>query len=651
MNRLAGIGALSALLSLTGPAAAQTPPAPPSSTNQDDSTRPAMTTVSGTTGLWYVPTSEVVAARKGSVSFYRTNTDDGQGFTDVSTFPVTFAAGLGNRAELFGNLVLNTRIDRDARPLFFSGSNPSGVGGGILVNYPLVRDQWIGNQLGDLSIGAKVNLLAGSTSPLGAAISGKVKLPVGNKDSGASSGKTDFEVGGILSAYSAVAELSGYAGFISRGNPDGYTLTNGIRWGVGAAFPQRYNLGLRLTTEIFGEKYLDDTITAPAGLTGTDGSPVPTSTSLRGPVTTLVGVTWQAPNGFFIGGAASWNVHMKGRDAVGYTSTPKDDKGLEIRIGFHPGAKNRSGGRRVSAPPAPGRPAGEPGAPYTGPGGGPAGAGGPSGGAAGAPGGPGAAAGPGGAAAAPGAGAGPAGAAAAGGNGVAGPAGAGPGGAGPAGAGAPGAAPGSGGQNRPPTVRASCSPCTVEIGRTSTVSADAQDPDGDPLTYRWTNAAGQLASPTSRQSSWTAPMQPGPVSFTVTVNDGRGGSASDPVTVQVVQPPARQFNFEDVHFEFDRYTLRPDALTVLDEAVTAMRANPTLRLQIEGHTCNIGTAEYNLALGERRAQAVREYLTSKGVNPERLSTVSYGEERPQYDNAREETRRLNRRAALVVRLQ
>jgi peptidoglycan-associated lipoprotein len=105
-----------------------------------------------------------------------------------------------------------------------------------------------------------------------------------------------------------------------------------------------------------------------------------------------------------------------------------------------------------------------------------------------------------------------------------------------------------------------------------------------------------------------------------------------------------------VHFEFDRYTLRPDALRVLDEAIAAMQANPTLRLEIEGHTCNIGTAEYNLALGERRAMSVRDYLVSRGISAERLRTVSYGEERPKHDNAREETRRLNRRAALVVRM-
>ena len=112
----------------------------------------------------------------------------------------------------------------------------------------------------------------------------------------------------------------------------------------------------------------------------------------------------------------------------------------------------------------------------------------------------------------------------------------------------------------------------------------------------------------------------------------------------------KEFKFEDVHFDFDRYSLRPEATRVLDEAVRALEENPELKIEIEGHTCNIGTAEYNLALGERRATSVRDYLTSRGVPADRLRTVSYGEERPKYDNAREETRRLNRRAALVVRL-
>jgi peptidoglycan-associated lipoprotein len=140
---------------------------------------------------------------------------------------------------------------------------------------------------------------------------------------------------------------------------------------------------------------------------------------------------------------------------------------------------------------------------------------------------------------------------------------------------------------------------------------------------------------------------------TVTVTDARGATASDTATCQVVAPPpppVASYTFEDVYFDFDRYSLRQDAMRVLDEAVAAMKKDATLRLQIEGHTCNIGTAEYNLALGERRAMSVRDYIVSQGVSADRLSTVSYGEERPKHDNAREETRRLNRRAALTVNL-
>ena len=146
-------------------------------------------------------------------------------------------------------------------------------------------------------------------------------------------------------------------------------------------------------------------------------------------------------------------------------------------------------------------------------------------------------------------------------------------------------------------------------------------------------------------------MTEGPVPVTVTVSDGKGGSASDVVTIQVVRPAVKEILFEDVHFDFDRYSLRPEVTRALDEAVRSLQENATLRLEIEGHTCNIGTAEYNLALGERRAAAVRDYLASRGIGADRLRTVSYGEERPKFENAREETRRLNRRAALVVRLQ
>ena len=153
---------------------------------------------------------------------------------------------------------------------------------------------------------------------------------------------------------------------------------------------------------------------------------------------------------------------------------------------------------------------------------------------------------------------------------------------------------------------------------------------------------------------WSAPDQAGPVPVSVTVTDGLGGSASDTANIQVSAPPpapVREYVFEDVHFDFDRYNLRPAAARVLDEVVAALEEDPNLRIEIEGHTCNIGTNEYNLALGDRRANSVQDYLTDLGVGGNRLQTISYGEERSKHDNSREETRRLNRRAALVVRVQ
>jgi len=201
------------------------------------------------------------------------------------------------------------------------------------------------------------------------------------------------------------------------------------------------------------------------------------------------------------------------------------------------------------------------------------------------------------------------------------------------------------------SVKATCNPCTVEVGKVSQVTSVATDSINCVVSYAWSAPTGTFADRTQQNTAWTAPMQTGSVPVTVTVTcptDSK--TASDTVTIQVVSPPAKVYTFEDVHFDFDRYTLRPEAMRVLEQAVAAMKEDATLRLTIEGNTCSIGTAEYNLALGERRANAVRDYLTQNGVNASRLQSVSYGEEKPKYDNSREETRRLNRRAALVVRL-
>jgi outer membrane protein OmpA-like peptidoglycan-associated protein len=101
------------------------------------------------------------------------------------------------------------------------------------------------------------------------------------------------------------------------------------------------------------------------------------------------------------------------------------------------------------------------------------------------------------------------------------------------------------------------------------------------------------------------------VQVTVTATDGKEGTASSSVTIQVIRPALVELTFEDVYFDFDRSTLRPEALRLLDDAIAKLQANAERNIVIEGHTCNIGTAEYNLALGDRRAASVREHLVSR----------------------------------------
>ncbi len=115
------------------------------------------------------------------------------------------------------------------------------------------------------------------------------------------------------------------------------------------------------------------------------------------------------------------------------------------------------------------------------------------------------------------------------------------------------------------------------------------------------------------------------------------------------KPVVKPLSFEDTYFAFDSYELTEEAKTILLKEVKDLKAHPELNVVIEGHTCNIGTNAYNLALGEKRAQAVKDFLISNGIEPARFQTISYGEENPKYDNTTEETRRFNRRAYIKKR--
>lgn len=530
-------------------------------------TRPAGATFLGDTGFWFVPTADVLGSGGFSFSAQSVVVNREEGFSNVRHGLATVAAGVGGRVEVFGSVRLLTRIDRDIRPVFLPG-DAGGVAryGGLLNDYPLVADQFSGNKMGDVIAGVKVNLLSEERlDPLGFAIRGFVKLPTGDADAGVSTGKADGEIDLVISKAAGNVELSGFAGFARRGDPDEVDISNSMRWGFGVGGPVRGPL--QLFGELHGELYpADDRVTQRGpGLVGPYGSRAATWTQLRNPLDVTVGLNWHGPGGIFASGGLTWAaVHGSRSDAgAGLSSGGGDRIGALFRFGYHSGV-------RVHMPPPPPPPPDPPAA------------------------------------------------------------------------------------NRPPTVTVTCNPCEVGVGEETELRADARDPDGDTLTYRWNSPAGELlGSRNQAVQRWRAPDTGGPVPVTVTVSDGRGGSVSETVTIQVVEPPApaREIAFEDVHFEFDRFNLRPAATRLLDEVFDEMQADPDLRIHIEGHTCNIGTPEYNLGLGERRANSVREYLVGRGIATGRLTTVSFGEERPEHDNSVEETRRLNRRAVLVVRMQ
>jgi len=105
---------------------------------------------------------------------------------------------------------------------------------------------------------------------------------------------------------------------------------------------------------------------------------------------------------------------------------------------------------------------------------------------------------------------------------------------------------------------------------------------------------------------------------------------------------------KDIYFEFDKYDIRPKDEEVLKGNAAWLKKNPNAKVQIEGHCDERGTVEYNLALGERRANYTKKYLVSLGIAPDRISTISYGKERPLDPGHNEEAWAKNRRAHIVV---
>jgi OmpA-OmpF porin, OOP family len=110
--------------------------------------------------------------------------------------------------------------------------------------------------------------------------------------------------------------------------------------------------------------------------------------------------------------------------------------------------------------------------------------------------------------------------------------------------------------------------------------------------------------------------------------------------------PAPTHVIQEVHFEFDRSNLRPSASAILDQVADELRRNPSVRYEVGGHIDSVGSVSYNQGLSERRAEAVRAYLVSRGVSAGQLTTRGYSENSPVATNSTSEGRAMNRRVEI-----
>jgi len=123
---------------------------------------------------------------------------------------------------------------------------------------------------------------------------------------------------------------------------------------------------------------------------------------------------------------------------------------------------------------------------------------------------------------------------------------------------------------------------------------------------------------------------------------------TEPFWVNIKFEPARHYRLDNVHFDFDKATLRPDSYEQLKELLEYLQRHEEIKIEIAGHTDNIGTNEHNLKLSQDRANTIRNYLIGKGIKAIRLTAKGYGASEPVADNSTEEGRQLNRRTEVKI---
>lgn len=169
---------------------------------------------------------------------------------------------------------------------------------------------------------------------------------------------------------------------------------------------------------------------------------------------------------------------------------------------------------------------------------------------------------------------------------------------------------------------------------------------------------GCAKRPVTMQGS-SAPTPPSAVrrAASAPATEGRSGTAParNSGKTSTVRPSVKEFvathELRDVHFDFDKYEIRPEDARILDANAAWLKTNANHLVLIEGHCDERGTYEYNLALGDRRAKATVNYLVAQGVRANRLTIVSYGEERPFCTAHNEDCWARNRRVHFLVKPQ
>ena len=198
-----------------------------------------------------------------------------------------------------------------------------------------------------------------------------------------------------------------------------------------------------------------------------------------------------------------------------------------------------------------------------------------------------------------------------------------------------------------PTVTLQASPSSVNKGESATLSWNSTD--ATQLTI-----APDVGAVTAQGSTKVTPTDS--TTYTITAT-GPGGSATASASVSVnappppPPPPQREPDFyqevRDAYFDYDKADIRPDARAALSKTADFLKANPSIKVTIEGHCDERGSTEYNLGLGDRRASAVKQFMVSSGVPADRISTVSFGKEKPFCMESNEACWQQNRRGHFV----